>query len=197
MIRDVLFSLPPSPLFLVSWYGDSRGESSASLGLDGAGGGGGRDGRRGRGGGAGRGGRRRRVGVTVALGVVAVEAALEGPGVRRRRADALGRAAAAAVASRGREAPPHLARRRRRGPRGGCRAAMVAVEPALLAGCVDVVGRHAQFLRVSLRSADAKKKERCHNTKFHVANVAERIITSTDVSTKACNKCQNKYKISE
>lgn len=145
-------SLPPSPLlFLVSWYGDSRVESSASLGLDGARGGGRRDGRRGRGGGAGRGGRRGRVGVAVALGVGAVEAALEGPGVRRRRADALGRAAAAAVASRGRgrEAPPHHARRRRRGPRGGRRAAVVAVEPAILAGGVDVVGRHAQFLRLS------------------------------------------------
>lgn len=39
------------------------------------------------------------MGVAVALGVGAVEAALEGPGVGRRRADALGGGAAAAVAA--------------------------------------------------------------------------------------------------
>lgn len=77
------------------------------------------------------------MGVPVALGVGAVEAALERSCVRRWRADALARAAAVAARGRGREAPAHDTRGRRRGSRGGR-----ASEGALLAGGVDEVGRH-------------------------------------------------------
>lgn len=59
--------------------------------------------------------------VAAAVGAGAVEPALEGPGVGRRRADALGR-------------------RRRAGRRRA--AAVVAVEPALLLHRVHVVGSH-------------------------------------------------------
>lgn len=100
------------------------------------GGGGGRF-RRVRGGGPGRGDRRGGVGLPVALRVGAVEAALERPCVRRRRADALPGAAAVAARGSGREAPAQRARGRRRGPRRGR-----AAERALLACGVDVVGRH-------------------------------------------------------
>jgi len=118
-----------SPIFLGFLVRDD------SLGLDGAGGGGGRwD-------------ALRRRGAAGSGGVGAVEAALEGPRVRRGRAHALGPAAVAVAAAggRGREAPAHGARRRRGARRGGAGAVVVvvrAVEPALLARRVHVVGRH-------------------------------------------------------
>lgn len=82
--------------------------------------------------------------VAVALGVGAVEAALEGPGVGRGSTHALAPAVAVAAGGRGREAAAHGARRRRRGARRGGAGAVVvrAVEPALLARRVNVVGRH-------------------------------------------------------
>lgn len=88
--------------------------------------------------------------VAVALGVGAVEPALERPGVGRGRAHALGPAAAAAVTvargGRGGEAAPEVARRcrRRRAARRGRAGAVAvrAVEPSLLARRVHVVGRH-------------------------------------------------------
>lgn len=165
MIRDALFysllphsDSPPLLGWLVSWCG--RG-GQGSLGLDGAGGGGGRPGR---GGGAagGRGGGRGgvRVAVAVALGVGAVEAALERPGVRRRRAHALGAAAAAVAAGGGvGEAPAHRPRRRRRGARRRGVGAVVAVEPALVAGGVDVVGRHLLRLRSDLRELRQREED--------------------------------------
>jgi len=142
-------TLPLLLAHLLGFLGPRR-FGGASLGLDGAGGGGGRwDALRRRGAaGSGEGGRGR-VRVAVALGVGAVEAALEGPRVRRGCAHALGPAAVAVAAAggRGREAPAHGARRRRRrgARRGGAGAVVVVVrtvEPALLARRVHVVGRH-------------------------------------------------------
>jgi hypothetical protein len=90
------------------------------------------------------------VAVAVALGVGAVEPALERPGVGRGRAHALGPAAAAVAVARGGrggEAAPEVARRcrrRRRAARRGRAGAVAvrAVEPSLLARRVHVVGRH-------------------------------------------------------
>jgi len=127
-------SLPLLLAHLLGFLGPRR-FGGASLGLDGAGGGGGRwD-------------ALRRSGAAGSGGVGAVEAALEGPRVRRGRAHALGPAAVAVAAAggRGREAPAHGARRRRGARRGGAGAVVVvvrAVEPALLARRVHVVGRH-------------------------------------------------------
>lgn len=120
----------------------------ASLRRDGAGGRG-LHGRRRRGGGGGRGRR-------VAVRAAAVEPALEGAGVRRRRADALGAGPMSAAAGRrrggGRPAPPHLRRRRRAGRRRAAAVVAVAVEPAFLPSSVHVVGRHYSLLSVVLHT---------------------------------------------
>lgn len=83
--------------------------------------------------------------MAVAVGAGAVEAALERPGVRGRRAHALGRGAVAVAVAvgggDGRPAPPDLLRRRA-GGRGAVVVA-VGVEPAFLGRRVHVVGRHA------------------------------------------------------
>jgi len=92
-------TLPLLLAHLLGFLGPRR-FGGASLGLDGAGGGGGRwD-------------ALRRRGAAGSGGVGAVEAALEGPRVRRGRAHALGPAAVAVAAAggRGREAPAHGAR---------------------------------------------------------------------------------------
>lgn len=83
--------------------------------------------------------------VAAAVGAGAVEPALEGPGVGRRRADALGGGPVATGAGGRRRrpgpAPPlRLGRRRRAGRRRA--AAVVAVEPARLLRRVHVVGSH-------------------------------------------------------
>lgn len=84
--------------------------------------------------------------MAVAVGAAAVEAALERPGVRGRRADALGPGAVSVAVGGGRggPAPPHVLRRRRgrAGGRGAVVVVVVAVEPALLRRGVHVVGRH-------------------------------------------------------
>jgi hypothetical protein len=82
-----------------------------------------------------------RLALAVALRVGAVEAALERVRVGGGGAHALGRATAAG-GGRGREAPAHGARGRRGGARRRGAAAVRAVEPALLAGGVNVVGGH-------------------------------------------------------
>jgi hypothetical protein len=137
-----LFSL--SIIYWSDGSGTAGGSSGlASLRLDGAGGG---DAlawrtRRGASRGRRRGRRTVRMALAVALGVGAVEAALERVRVGGGGAHALGRAAAAG-GGRGREAPAHGARGRRCGARRRGAAAVRAVEPALLAGGVDIVGGH-------------------------------------------------------
>lgn len=92
----------------------------------------------------------------VAVRAAAVEPALEGAGVRRRRADALGAGPVSAAAGRrrggGRPAPPHLRRRRRAGRRRAAAVVAVAVEPAFLPSSVHVVGRHYSLLSVVLHT---------------------------------------------
>jgi hypothetical protein len=137
----------PLLVTLVPWSDGSStaGGSSglASLRLDGAGGGDplARCGRGGASGGRRRGRRTVRLALAVALRVGAVETALERVRVGGGGAHALGRAAAAG-GGRGREAPAHGARGRRGGARRRGAAAVRAVEPALLAGGVNVVGGH-------------------------------------------------------